>query len=51
MDSNLTLGDQIDKLAKKVASGIASVKRVRTFVPSATLHLIYKALIQSHFDC
>ena len=34
----------------KIASGIAAVKRVRPFVPSATLHLIYKALIQPHFD-
>ena len=37
-------------LAKKIASGIAAIKRVRQFVPPATLHLIYKALIQSHFD-
>ena len=50
IDSNLTRGNHIDKLAKKIASGIAAVKRVRPFVPSATLHLIYKALIQPHFD-
>ena len=31
-------------LAKKIASGIAAIKRVRQFVPLATLHLIYKAL-------
>ena len=37
-------------LAEKIASGIAAIKRVRQFVPPATLHLIYKALIQSHFD-
>ena len=34
----------------KIASGIAAIKRVRQFVPPVTLHLIYKALIQSHFD-
>ena len=34
----------------KIASGIAAIKRVRQFVPPATLHLIYKALIQPHFD-
>ena len=28
----------------------AAIKRVRQFVPPATLHLIYKALIQPHFD-
>ena len=40
----------IERLAKKVASGIPAIKRVRQFVPPATLHLIYKALIQPHFD-
>ena len=50
IDSNLTWGNHIDKLAKKIASGIAAVRRVRQFVPSSTLHLIYKALIQPHFD-
>ena len=34
----------------KIASGIAAIERVRQFVPPATLHLIYKALIQPHFD-
>ena len=35
---------------KKIASGIAAVKQVRQFVPPTTLHFIYKALIQPHFD-
>ena len=35
---------------KKLAPGIAAIKRVRQFVHPATLHLIYKALIQPHFD-
>ena len=34
----------------KIASGIAAIKRVRQFVPPATLHLIYKSLIQPLFD-
>ena len=50
IDANLTWGSNIEKLAKKIASGIAAIKRVRQFVPPATLHLIYKALIQPHFD-
>ena len=50
IDANLTWGSHIEKLAKKIASGIAAIKRVRQFVPPATLHLIYKALIQPHFD-
>ena len=49
IDANLTWGSHIERLAKKVASGIAAIKRVRQFVPPATLHLIYKALIQLHF--
>ena len=50
IDAILTWGSHIERLAKKVASGIAAIKRVRQFVPPATLHLIYKALIQPHFD-
>ena len=50
IDANLTWGSHIEKLAKKVASAIAAIKRVRQFVPPATLHLIYEALIQPHFD-
>ena len=40
IDANLTWGSHIDMLAKKIASGIAAIKRVRQFVPPATLHLI-----------
>ena len=50
IDANLTWGSYIEKLAKKIASRIATTKRVRQFVPPATLHLSYKALIQQHFD-
>ena len=50
IDKNLNWGSHIEKLAKKIASGIAAIKRVRQFVPPATLHLIYKALIQPHLD-
>ena len=40
----------VDKLTKKVASGIGAIKRIRHLVPRATLHLIYQALIKPHFD-
>ena len=50
IDSYLTRENHINKLAKKKVSGIAAVERVRPFVPSATLHLIHKVLIQPHFD-
>ena len=50
IDTNLNWGSHIEQLAKKTASGIAVIKRVRQFVLPATLHLIYKALIQPHLD-
>ena len=50
IDSKLDWSSRIDKLTKKVASGIGAIKRIRHLVPQATLHLIYQALIQPHFD-
>ena len=50
IDTNLTWGSHIEKLAKKITSGILAIKRVRQIVPPATLHLIYKALTKPHFD-
>ena len=40
----------MEKVTKKVASDIGAIKRIRHLVPQATLHLIYQALIQPHFD-
>ena len=51
IDENLTCrSSHIDKLTKKVASGIGAIKRLRSFVSSETLYFIYHALIQPHFD-
>lgn len=50
IDNNLSWNEHINKLAKKIASGIGALKRIRPFVPSATLHLVFKALVQPHFD-
>ena len=50
IDENLRWQTHIDKLSKKVASGIGAIKRIRPFVPPPSLHYIYNALIQSHFD-
>jgi len=49
IDERLDWSGHIEKITKKVASGIAAIKRIRHLVPQATLHLIYQALIQSHF--
>ena len=50
IDENLRWQTHIDKLSKKVASGIGAINRIKPFVPPSTLHYIYNALIQSHFD-
>ena len=50
IDNKLDWSSHIDKLTKKVASGIGAIKRISHLVPQAILHLIYQALIQPHFD-
>ena len=50
IDENLRWQTHIDKLSKKIASGIGAIKRIRPFIPPPTLHYLYNALIQSHFD-
>ena len=50
IDGRLDWSGHIEKVTKKVASGIGAIKRIRHLVPQATLHLIYQALIQPHFD-
>ena len=46
IDGNLRWQTHIDKLTKKIASGIGAIKRIRDFVPTPTLHCIYNALTQ-----
>ena len=50
IDDNLTWRSHIDKLTKKIASGIGAIKRIRRLVPYGTLHSIYQALVQPHFN-
>ena len=50
IDDRLDWSGHIEKVAKKVASGIGAIKRIRHLVPQATLQLIYQSLIQPHFD-
>ena len=50
IDDKLSWNYHIEKLTKKIASGIGAMKRVRHLVPPATLHLIHQALIQPPFD-
>ena len=50
IDDNLDWGSHVEKIIKKVPSGIGAIKRVRHLVPQATLQLIYPALIHPHFN-
>ena len=45
VDENLTWHSQINKLTQKIASGNGAMKRIRPFVPPATLHRIVNALV------
>ena len=49
IDENLSWNKHIDKISKKIASGIGALKRMRPFVPSSTLKYIYSSTIQPHF--
>ena len=50
IDENLTWNEHIKELVKKIASGIGSLKRVRSCIPATTLNTVYNSLVQSHFD-
>ena len=48
---NMTWHTHIDKLSKKIASGIGAIQRIKPFVSPEILHYIYNALVRPHFDC
>ena len=50
IDHNLSWNIHIEKLCKKIASGIGALKRTRPFVPYHTLLSIFNSLVQPHFD-
>ena len=50
IDLHLSWNVHIDNLCKKVASGIGALKRIRPFVNSNTLQMIFSSLIQPYFD-
>ncbi|PFX24043.1 Nephrocystin-4 [Stylophora pistillata] len=50
IDDKLDWHSHIEKLTKKIASGIGALKRIRRLIPASTLHLIYQALVKPHFD-
>ena len=50
IDNNMARHGHIDKLSKKIASGIGVIKQIRSFVLPEILQYIYDALVQPHFD-
>ena len=50
IDAKLDCNNHIEKLTKKIASGIGALKRIRHLIPASSLHLIYEALVKPHFD-
>ena len=50
IDENLTWEKHTAKICKKASAGIGAIKRVKPYVDTSTLQIIYKALVQPHFD-
>ena len=50
LDDKLCWDSHIEMICKKVAAGIAAIKRVKPFVPPEMLKVIYNALVQPYFD-
>ena len=50
IDENLSWNMHIEKIAKKIASGIGAIKRCRPFVNRATLEFVFNALVQPYFN-
>ena len=50
IDDTLSWSAQIDKITKKVNSGLSIIKKLRDIVDYNTVISIYKLIIQPHFD-
>ena len=50
IDENLSWNMHIEKIAKKIASGIGVIKRCRPFVNRTTLESVFNALVQPYFN-
>ena len=49
-DDNVAWHSHINKLSKKIASGIGAIKRIKPLVSPEILHYTYNALVQPHLD-
>ena len=50
LDEHLKWTQHIDYIVKKISSGIAVIRKLREFIDTSTLVLVYNALIQPYFD-
>ena len=50
IDDKLDWHSHIEKLTKKIASGIGALERIRHLISTPTLHLINQALAKPYFD-
>ena len=50
VDEHLSWLNNIDHIAKKISSGLDSLKQARPFVPTEVMITIFKALILPYFD-
>ena len=50
IDNNLSRKKHVNKISKKVSSGIGALKRIRPFISTDTAVKIYNSLIQPHFE-
>ena len=50
IDENLPWNIHIEKIAKKITSGIGAIKRCRPFVHRTTLESVFNALVQPYFN-
>ena len=50
LDGKLNWEKHIEKTCRKVSAGIGAMKRIKPYVPPATLQTIYKSIIEPYFD-
>ena len=50
IDEHLSWNQHIEYIANKISSGIGTIRKLRTFINTSTLVLVYNALFQPYFD-
>ena len=51
VDDKLNWGDQFRSVKGKIASGLASLKKLENIISQSQLMEVYYALVESHFRC